>query len=661
MQIYKPLIIQYFTLDVKVQCCLLLFWLAPILLFAQFPTQISPKDTINPPTRDSLDPRFPTDATFPINDSIPFGNNTFGGSNLDRVDISPDAFDTPVDYSAKDSMIYDIANEKIYLYGQAEVKYESMSLKAGYIVLDWSTNEVMAEGFIDSTGRIGQFPAFKDEGQDFTSKKMRYNFDTQKGIIYEVTTTQQNLYVLGAKSKFVRTESTLPETDSTVTQDVIYSEDAIFTTCNHATPHFGIRSKKQKVIPGKLIIVGPSRIEIAGVPTPLYLPFGFFPTSEANTGGLIFPRNYEYSDQWGFGLRDIQYYFPINDYWDMTARTSLYVKGTFDVGLGVNFRKRYKYNGNFNFSYARQRTEANDATITFDPSIALRASLNQASGAHPTRRIGGSINIQFNSYQSQNFNDAESVLNQQFSSNFSLNQSFPGKPYTFSAAFTHSQNARSGDMTINFPNFNFQTQTIYPFKRRNKKDRKNLKEQWYEQIAFRYQNEFRASITGSDTLSQFFNSDNFQDNLRMGGQQRATANTSIKLFKFISITPSVNYTNKINFQSQERRFIDDPVVVVDTFFNEFDSLDITTERRFVSFGEVDIDTLRGIRSIHELSASISLNTTLYRTLTLKKGWLRGIRHTVKPSISMNWSPDYTSGRFDYEESYFEQVAVDSFV
>ncbi|MEM9886731.1 MAG: putative LPS assembly protein LptD, partial [Bacteroidota bacterium] len=46
---------------------------------------------------------------------------------------------------------------------------------------------------------------------------------------------------------------------------------------------------------------------------------------------------------------------------------------------------------------------------------------------------------------------------------------------------------------------------------------------------------------------------------------------------------------------------------------------------------------------------------------LKKGWLRGIRHTVKPSISMNWSPDYTSGRFDYEESYFEQVAVDSFV
>ncbi|MEM9847058.1 MAG: putative LPS assembly protein LptD [Bacteroidota bacterium] len=661
MLIYKPIITQDITLLLRLVGTMLLFGLAPNLLFAQIPTEISSKDTINPPTLDSLSVRFPADSTFARGDTIPFSSSRSSGGLLDSVSISADALDTPVDYSAQDSMIYDIANQKIYLYGNAEVKYETMSLKAGFIILDWSTNEVSAEGFIDSTGNIGQFPQFKDEGQDFTSKRMRYNFETQKGIIYDVTTTQQNLYVLGSKSKFVRTENTIPDTDSTVTQDVIYSEDAIFTTCNHATPHFGIRSKKQKVIPGKLIIVGPSRLEIAGVPTPLYLPFGFFPTSEANTGGLIFPRNYEYSDRWGFGLRDIQYYFPINDYWDMTARTSLYVKGTFDVGLGVNFRKRYKYSGNFNLSYARQREEANDATISFSPSLAFRASLNQATGAHPTRRIGGSINIQFNSYQSQNFNDAESVLNQQFNSNFSLNQSFPGKPYSFSAAFTHSQNARSGNMTINFPNFNFQTQTIYPFKRRNKKNRKNLKEQWYEQIAFRYQNEVRASVVGSDTLAQFFDSDNFARNLKMGGQQRASVNTSMKLFKFISVTPSVNYTNKINFQSQERMFNDNPISVIDTFFNEIDSTDFNEVERFVSFGEVDIDTLRGIRSIHELSASVSLNTTLYRTWTKKRGWLRGLRHTVKPSVSMNWSPDYTSGPFDYEESYLERISEDEVI
>ncbi|MEM8524156.1 MAG: putative LPS assembly protein LptD [Bacteroidota bacterium] len=657
MQIYKSIRTQEFTFFIKVQLSLLLLIVSSFSLFAQDTLQLSLKDTI--PTTFSLDSlrgNLPSDATLYGTDSIP--NVSASRGNLDSVKISEDAFETAVDYSAQDSMIYDIKDEKIYLYGNAKVTYETMELTAGFMILDWSTNEVSAEGFIDSTGNLGQFPQFKNGEQEFEAKRMRYNFDTEKGIIYEVSSTQQNLYVIGTKSKLVRTKTTIPETDSVITEDIIYSEDAIFTTCNHSTPHFGIRSTKQKIIPNKMIVIGPSRLEVAGVPTPLYIPFGFFPISDIETGGLIFPDGYEFSPQWGFGLQNIRYFFPINDYVNFTAAADIYVKGTFRLGGTMNFKKLYKYSGNVNFDYSRQRSEAPDATITFEPAVSFGASLRQATGAHPTRTIGGSINVRFNNYQSANFNDAQSVLNQSFSSNFSLNQSFPGKPYNFSLGFTHSQN--SGKMTMNFPNFNFQTQTVYPFKRKKIKEGKSLKERWYEQIAFRYQGEMRAGVSGSDTLSQFFNSENFSRNLNAGARQRASLNTSLRLLKHFSLTPSVNYTNSVNLKYTEIDFIDIPEIVVDTIVNEFDTTQFQFVDRFVSFGEIERDTITGLRPIHELGASLSLNTILYRTWNRKRqrGWLRGLRHTVKPSASLNWSPDYTEGRFNYQGTYLERIDVD---
>ena len=58
--------------------------------------------------------------------------------------------------------------------------------------------------------------------------------------------------------------------------DIVYSENAIFATCSHPEPHFGIRSRKQKVIPNDVVVVGPSNLEIGAVPSPLWLRFAFF-------------------------------------------------------------------------------------------------------------------------------------------------------------------------------------------------------------------------------------------------------------------------------------------------------------------------------------------------------------------------------------------------
>ena len=201
-----------------------------------------------------------------------------------QVAFSKDSLDAPVAYNATDSMIYDISGQKIHLYGNASVTYTTITLEAAHIVFDWATNIVTAEGMPDSLGRPSGLPEFSDGEQSFVADSMRYNFLTSKGVVYDVTTTQNDVVVHSARSKFV---SNTVQDSTQQRNDVIFSSDAIFTTCTHDNPHFGVHSRKQKIVPNKLVVVGPSNLEIMGVPTPLWLPFGFFPISSGRRTGLL--------------------------------------------------------------------------------------------------------------------------------------------------------------------------------------------------------------------------------------------------------------------------------------------------------------------------------------------------------------------------------------
>ena len=99
--------------------------------------------------------------------------------------ISDDKIDELVISSAKDSIDYDIQNNKVFLYNNAEIKYGSITLrKAAYIELDSDKNIVFAKSLVnDSTGENYGHPIFTEDGKSFTSKEITYNFSTKKGII----------------------------------------------------------------------------------------------------------------------------------------------------------------------------------------------------------------------------------------------------------------------------------------------------------------------------------------------------------------------------------------------------------------------------------------------------------------------------------------------
>ena len=59
------------------------------------------------------------------NDSIVLNSNLISDHKIDKLVIS----------SAKDSINYDIQNNKVFLYNNAEIKYGSITLKAAYMLL----------------------------------------------------------------------------------------------------------------------------------------------------------------------------------------------------------------------------------------------------------------------------------------------------------------------------------------------------------------------------------------------------------------------------------------------------------------------------------------------------------------------------------------------
>ncbi len=557
-----------------------------------------------------------------------------------HVRISPDSLDAKVDYGSADSNYLDNASRRVYLYGKAYVKYKDLSLNADFIIVDLDSSIATAEGLPDSLGKLAGIPEFKMSGQEpIKAERMRYNFRTRRGLIYEALTTQRDLFIHGEKTKFVSNGDTLNR------DDVLYGTRALITTCDAPHPHFGIRATKIKTIPDKLAVIGPSNLELFGVPTPVWLPFGFYPVSSTRRAGIIFPRDYERSPQQGFGLREVGYYFPVGEKIDFKILGDIYFNGTWGLGVVSNYVQKYQYRGTVDIRYSRRISEpANDYRKNVEKSFSIRVSHTQDPKSNPNQTIGGSINIQSNDYESLNYNDAQSALTNTYSSNFNYSRKFPGKPYSLSAGMNHSQNTRTHIVTINAPELNFRLDRIYPFKRA----RRTGPEQWYEKIAFQYAGSGRSQVIGTDTT--LFDTTTWQ-NFQYGMQHKASANVNFNVLKYFNFTPSIDYGETWFFKTQDRIFRFDPTdmdfVRNDTVYYP-DSSGYFILPDTVSYGKVDMDLKPGFEAFRTMSASISMNTQLFGTIQFKKGWLRGIRHVIKPSIGLSFSPKSPS-------AYYQQL------
>ena len=553
----------------------------------------------------------------------------FRGSTAD-YQMSPDSLDAPVDYQARDSMDIDLANQQIRLYGAAEVNYQQVSLKADFITLDYGTNLVQAAPYPDSAGVLVGDPVFSDGGQEFSAKSLEYNFKSKKGIVKETVTTQDDVFIRGGKSKFV---SGAIQTNDSTRSDVIYTEGAIFTSCSLEHPHFGVRTQRAKIVPNKLAIIGPSNLEIMGVPTPLWLPFGFFPLKSGRSSGLLFPSDYQYSPQWGFGFQGIGWFFPLGEHVNLTATTDIYLNGTFTVNTAISYRRRYKYSGNANVSYRRLITESGVEQGLQDvvaSGISIGWTHRQDPAAHPTFTFGGSVNFQTDLVDQRFINTYEAAATNVIRSSMNVTKTFPKLKSTLTAGLNHSQNNQTRQISVNFPDAQFQTQTIYPLRSLPGSPRK-----WYKKLAVRYGSQLRTEFAGID--SSFLESSETLTNARYGFQQDATASLSLNVLKYFNVSPNVSY-NEVYYGKTLDYFLDTTTIETGEALDEDGNPFIDT----TSFATISELLNPGVASFRNFNASVSVSTQLFgKVLFGRRGvfGLKGIRHVLKPTASLSYQPD----------------------
>ena len=533
-------------------------------------------------------------------------DTTINPSDSLSFDISEDALDEEFEYGAVDSQHIDIIANRMFLYGDAFVKYKDMEIKAGFIEFDLNNNEAIASTKTDVLGREIGKPTFLQGEQNISYEKLRFNFKTQKGLVYNARSKQGNLFVHGAITKFISQES-----DSLLFNDEIYNKSALVTSCDHEHPHYGIRTTKLKIVPDKLAIMGPANLEIAGIPTPLFLPFAFLPImgGGGQTNGLIFPQNYEFDRELGFGFREVGYYYRMNEYLEFRLTGDIYTRGSWGLRLGTNYAKRYKYRGNVQLGFSKRITETEgflDPNI--NRSISLRVTHNQDSKAHPFRNLGGSINITTMNYDRQNFSDVASQINNVLSSSLNFTHKMPSTPFNFSAGFQHSQNTRTGDISFTLPDIQLRMNQIQPFKRKVQSGG----EKWFERINLRYTGKFKSFVSTKDSL--IFDNQTLED-WQLGFSHDVQTSTSFSLLKYFNVNPSVTYDELWYFKENER--------IADT----------TSALGYEEVLNPSFNTFR------DLDASVNMTTNIFGTVQFKKGWLRGLRHVIKPSIGFTYSPN----------------------
>lgn len=555
-------------------------------------------------------------------------------SNPQFIFMSPDSLNVPVQYTAKDSMIYDVIARRVYLYGKAEVVFERYNLSAGHIIFDFATNLATATGIKDSTGKMSQFPIFDDKSQKFESRKIIFNFKTKKGKVFDASLEQGNAYLLSKATKFISGG------DTSSTNDILYSQGCLYTSCDHKIPHFGIRATKAKIIPNKLLVFGPSFLEIMGTPTPIVLPFGFFPITKDRRSGLILSTDFDFSPQWGPGLRGIGFYLGLSKYWDLSVTSDLYVRGSYRLHLDSRYSKRYKYNGSVSINFSNQVQDEKNT-----PDYELRRDFNiqwihsQDQKAHPSQSFTTNINFGTASYFKNNSLNVDDILQSTMTSSVSYNKRFVGTPFSLSARMNVSQNTANRRMTITLPQLDLRMNQIFPFKRQKAVG----KSRWYERIGLSYNASFRNSGSTIDTvLFQPGGIQEFLDNMEYDIQHSPNLSMSFKVLKYINVQPSIRYTGRVYFYANDQYL--DPTPVIDT-----------TNGDTTAYGTIITKREYGLHTVHDFGASLNLNTQIFATGTFNLGALNKIRGVFRPNVGFTWKPDYTTDNW----GFYDSVQVDT--
>ena len=532
--------------------------------------------------------------------------SVFAQNDIDTfAHVSRDGVHSVIKYQARDSVAMDLKSRQASLFSDGIIDYDSMLLRADRIDVDFEHHILHAHGSLDTAGKTVGRPYFKQDGTEYHADTIAFNYDTKKGLIQGVITQEGEGFLHGQKVKKIN-------------DSVMYLSGGSYTTCNYAHPHFALNFTKSKLIMGDKIVTGPAWLSIEDVPTPLALPFAFFPITKSRQSGILFP-SYGWQNYQGYYLRDGGYYFAINDNWDLALIGDLYTNLSWALEGKANYYKRYKYKGQLDARYGitHEGIYGDDNTYNSFSDFKFVWTHEQDAKANPNSRFSANVTL-----QSRNYNRNTTNRNDYFNSTTTSSISFTtklGSYLNLALSARESYNTQTGVMNIKLPSISLSSVTLYPLRRSNPVGGYR----WYENISLSYVLNAENNITAID--SNLFTQATF-DRMQYGISHSIPISSSIKVLKFFNWTNSVTYNERWHWSTIEK------------------SYDNTT-------GIVTTDTVHGFRSNRDFNLSSSLTTRIYGMFQFKGGPLKAVRHVINPSVSFSYHPDFGAESLGWWKSY----------
>ena len=517
-----------------------------------------------------------------------------------------------IESSAKDYKRIDRKGNTITLYNEAKIIYGDITIEAGKIIINNNTGDVFAYGILKDSLGYTQRPVFSQGGNVVKPDSIIFNKNSQKALTFNSETTQGEFNVLA-------------ETTKKVNDSVFYMQNARFTTSkNPENPEYYFLARKIKFVPNKKIVTGLVNMYIADVPTPLGLPFAYFPMTTERKSGIIIP-SFGNNNSQGYFLQNGGYYFAVNDYMDLTLLGDYFTNGSYGGRVESNYTVRYKYSGSLRFLYENQlQSERGFSDFAQTSRYNLNWQHSQDAKSNPSSRFSASVNLGSSQFFRQSFNQVNqsATLVNNLSSSISYSKSFPGEPQVnFSASATHNQNTNTNAVNLTLPTLQGSVSRIFPFA-----PKEGTKKGVIENINLQYNLRGENRITTTD--EDFF-TDKMFDNAVMGLKHSIPIATNFKL-GFFSFSANGNYEENWVFETFRQSLVENESGVFETVR----------------------DTINGFDAYRSYSYGASVGTTVYGSWKSKDAAskVQAVRHIIRPNISYSANPSF--------DQYYDRLATE---
>jgi len=526
--------------------------------------------------------------------------------NITEIPKAKNEIDDIITYKATDSIVFDLINKKMYLYNEAQLIYKDLKLNSGLIIFNQDVQTLNAKGLLDSNNKYVQLPLMFQGSDKYEGFELFYNFKLQQGSISKGFSEAEVGYYFGEKIK-------------KVTPEVYFIKDGLYTTStDKIDPEYYFFSPKMKIIPKDKVIAQSVFLYVEGVPI-FWIPFAIFPDRHGRSSGLIVPT-YGNDGTYGVYFANFGYFWAINEYMDLTSKGSWFSKGRVDVNLRYRYALRYKFQGSVEGGYSLISTgEDKDLDKFTSKQWALTIVHNHKLS--PTSNIDANLSfVSGKSYYDNSTNKLSDLLRQNVVSNFTFSKTWEETPFSLSLNYYRDQNLINGSVQERLPSIRFNISETAPFANKNSSG----ENKWYEFFSYSYtataQNNRIKSVTplpnGIDSVSN---------------DSRAGILHNINL----------NFTPKSNFFTLRPYFYYTEIWYNRYITKEFNNTD----------SSLQVTDHTGLKAVRYFQMGVSLTTKLIGIFTPKLFSITGIRHTLMPSITYSYTPDFSASKWGYYSTY----------